>query len=252
MCGRFTLHHATEEVTARFGAQRTLFESEARYNVAPGTDIAAVTLDVQGRKLEGLRWGLVPFWAREASIGNKMINARVETLTEKASFKHALTRRRCLIPADGFFEWKESRADTSKKATKQPMHIRFKSRELFAFAGLWEEWRDKTIPNAPVLKSCTIITGPPNRLLATLHHRMAVILRPEDEARWLDPNLQEPDEILSLLGVFPDEEMEAFEVSTRLNAPAYDAPDLIEPLALTGNAPIAPPPEASEAQRSLF
>jgi putative SOS response-associated peptidase YedK len=160
-----------------------------------------------------------------------MINARVETLVEKASFKYALTRRRCLIPADGFFEWKEEHTSTSRKK-KQPMHIRMKDKSLFAFAGLWEEWRDKENPDDPSIKSATIITGSPNRLLSTLHHRMAVILEPEDEAKWLDPNLQEPEDILRLLKVFPDEAMEAFAISTRINTPAYDAPDCIEPMQL--------------------
>lgn len=251
MCGRFTLHHSAPEVAARFEVQRTLFDVEPRYNIAPGTDIPVVTLDSQGRTLAGMRWGLVPFWAKDASIGNRMINARVETLAEKASFKYALTRRRCLIPADGFFEWKESRTD-SKKASKQPMHIRFKDESLFAFAGLWEEWRDKENPEAPALKSATIITGPPNALLATLHHRMAIILRPEDEAKWLDPNRQELDELWPLLGVFGDEAMEAYAISTRINTPAYDAPDCLAPLAEVSDPHLSAPRESEDAQRSLF
>lgn len=251
MCGRFTLHHSAAEIAARFNVQRALFEVEPRYNIAPGTDIPAITLGAQGRKLEGLRWGLVPFWAKDASIGNRMINARVETLAEKASFKHALSRRRCLIPADGFFEWKEERTSTSKK-NKQPMHIRFGDERLFAFAGLWEEWRDKENPDAPPLKSCTIITGAPNALLATMHHRMAVILKPEDEARWLDPNLQEADELLPLLGMFPDDAMESYAISTRINTPAYDAPDCLAPLAEASEPHVSSPRESEDAQRTLF
>ncbi len=250
MCGRFTLHHSAPEVEARFEVQRALFDIEPRFNIAPGTEIPIVTLDSQGRKLEGARWGLVPFWAKDASIGNKMINARVETLAEKASFKYALTRRRCLVPADGFFEWKEERADSKK--LKQPMHIRFKNRELFAFAGLWEEWRDKENPDAPLLKSATIITGPPNKLLASMHHRMAVILRPEDEAKWLDPNLQQVDELMPLLPVFPDEAMEAYAISTRINTPAYDAPDCLAPLGRVNDPQLPAPRESEDAQRSLF
>lgn len=251
MCGRFTLHHSAQEVAERFEVPRALFAVEPRYNIAPGTDIPIVTVGSQGRRIEGVRWGLVPFWAKDAAIGNKMINARVETLAEKASFKYALTRRRCLIPADGFFEWKEERTATSK-AAKQPMHIRMKDESLFAFAGLWEEWRDKANPDAPALKSCTIITGPPNALLATLHHRMAIILRPEDEAAWLDPNRQEPEEVLSLLQMFPDGGMEAYAISTRINTPAYDAPDCIAPMELVADPHIAAPRESEDAQRSLF
>ena len=230
MCGRFTLHHSTQQIAQRFDVQRVLFQTEPRYNIAPSQPIAAVTLDSQGRKLSDFRWGLVPFWAKDISIGNKMINARVETLDEKASFKYAIKQRRCLIPADGFYEWKDERATTNRK---QPMHIRFSDQRLFAFAGLWEEWRPKDEPDAPVLKSCTIITGPPNSLLATLHHRMAVILRPEDEAKWLDPNVQEFDELLPLLQPLSADEMEAYAIDAKINAPAYDAPDCIAPMTET-------------------
>jgi putative SOS response-associated peptidase YedK len=252
MCGRFTLHHSAAELAQRFEVQKTLFEVEPRYNIAPGTDIPVVTLDSTGRKLQGFRWGLVPFWAKDASIGNKMINARAETLAEKASFKYSLTRRRCLIPADGFFEWKEEATSTSRGKNKQPMHIRMKDEGLFAFAGLWEEWRDKEDPKSPVLKSCTIITGTPNRLLSSMHHRMAVILPRELEEAWLDPNISEAGQVLQMLRVFPDEGMEAFPVSTKINTPAYDAPDCIAPIELTDDPHLAAPPESSDSQRSLF
>jgi putative SOS response-associated peptidase YedK len=233
MCGRFTLHHSTAEIAERFAVQKVLFEPEPRYNIAPSQSIAVVT---QGgpqneRRLEGFKWGLVPFWAKEPSIGNKMINARVESLAEKASFKYALTQRRCLIPADGFYEWKsDGHTATTKKGARQPMHIHLQDRQLFAFAGLWEEWRPKEEPDAKPLRSCTIITTTPNKLLATMHHRMAVILRPEDEAAWLNPNLREPDDILSLLRPYPDDGMEAFPVANLINAPAFDAPDCILPM----------------------
>jgi putative SOS response-associated peptidase YedK len=243
MCGRFTLHHSTQEIAERFAVQKVLFEPEPRYNIAPSQSIAAVT--VQGpkseRRLEGFKWGLVPFWAKEPSIGNKMINARAESLVEKASFKYALTQRRCLIPADGFYEWKQDGHTAAKKAARQPMHIHLKDQALFAFAGLWEEWRPKDEPEAKSLRSCTIITTTPNKLLATMHHRMAVILRPEDEAAWLDPNLREPDDILKLLQPYPDGDMSAFPVATLINQPAFDAADCILPL----EAEVAPSEQGS-------
>jgi len=229
MCGRFTLHHSTKEIAERFAVQKTLFDVQPRYNIAPGQPIPVVTLqNGNGRQLDGFKWGLVPFWANDPSIGNKMINARVETLATKPSFKNALTRRRCLIPADGFYEWKQDSAATSK--LRQPMHIHLRDRELFAFAGLWEEWKPKDQPDAKPLRTCTIITTTPNQLLATMHHRMAVILRREDEAAWLDPNLQEADELLSMLQPYPHEAMDAYPISTKINSPAFDAPDCIAPL----------------------
>jgi putative SOS response-associated peptidase YedK len=233
MCGRFTLHHSTKEIAERFVVQKVLFETEPRYNIAPGQAIAVVTQQGPNkeRRLDGFKWGLVPFWAKDPSIGNKMINARAESLTEKASFKYALTQRRCLIPADGFYEWKQDgHTSTSRNQSRQPMHIHLKQQSLFAFAGLWEEWRPKEQADAKPLRTCTIITTTPNKLLATMHHRMAVILRPEDEAAWLDPNLREPDEVLSLLRSYPDEEMAAFPVAKLINTPAFDAPDCILPL----------------------
>ncbi len=222
MCGRFTLHHTPEDVANRFAVQEILFEFPERYNIAPSQPVAVITQNAYGdgvRALEGYRWGLVPSWAKDDSMGSKLINARVETLAEKPSFKTALKRRRCLIPADGFYEWKQ---DTKEKT---PHHIRFNDGRLYAFAGLWEEWNG---PGDAPLRTCTIITGPPNRLLGTLHHRMAVILPPELESRWLDPRLEVGD-ALEMLKIYPDDELEAFPVEKRVGNVAYDAPDLIMP-----------------------
>ncbi|MDF2441743.1 MAG: hypothetical protein JWN98_2727, partial [Abditibacteriota bacterium] len=243
MFGRYTLHHSTQEIAERFAVQKTLFSVPPRYNVAPGQLVPAVTLqNGNGRQLDGFKWGLVPFWADDPSIGNKMINARVETLAAKPSFKNALSRRRCLIPADGFYEWKQDGGRTSTSKSRQPMHIHLRDRELFAFAGLWEEWKPKDGSDTKPLRTCTIITTTPNQLLATMHHRMAVILRPEDEAAWLDPNLQEADELLPLLQPYPHEGMDAYPISTKINSPAFDAPDCIAPLV----------DEQGEIQGSLF
>jgi len=227
MCGRFTLHHSVEEVASRFGAQETLFEFPPRFNVAPMQPIAVITQNAHGdgvRALEGYRWGLVPAWAKDPAVGSKMINARVETLSEKASFKHALKRRRCLIPADGFYEWKQD------EKLKTPHYIRFRDERLWAFAGLWEEWDGG---GRGPLRTCTIITGPPNPLLSTLHHRMAIILRPEDEAHWLDPALGE-DDALALLQTFPDTDLEAFPVGKRVGSVVNDDEGLVERVETSG------------------
>jgi putative SOS response-associated peptidase YedK len=223
MCGRFTLEHSTEEIVEHYLVEEKLADFPPRYNISPGQPVAAVTQNAFGdgkRVLEGLKWGLVPSWAKDASIGNKMINARMETLLEKPAFKRALARRRCLLPADGFYEW------TGTGKAKQPVHIRFRDRRLFSFAGLWEEWES---PDGSPLRSCTIITGLPNPLLSTLHHRMAVILPPELENIWLDPKLG-AEEAWQLLQIFPDDELEAFPVNRKVGNVAFDDPSCILPL----------------------
>jgi putative SOS response-associated peptidase YedK len=221
MCGRFTLHHSTDEVAERFAVQEVLFDLPPRYNIAPSQPVAAGTAPDGARRLEGLQWGLVPFWAKDVTIGNRLINARAETLAEKPAFKHALMRRRCLIPADGFYEWKK------EASGRQPVHIRKREAELFAFAGLWEEWRQG---DGPPLRTCTIITVPPNPLVSTIHDRMPAMLRPEDEEVWLDTSINDKLEALRLLQPYPDEEMEAFPVSKRVNAPGVDDATNLEPM----------------------
>ena len=223
MCGRFTLHHSVEEVAQRFAVQETLFEFPNRYNIAPMQPLAVVTRNAHGddkRLLEGYRWGLVPSWAKDDSIGAKMINARGETLAEKPSFKSALRSRRCLIPADGFYEWQ------TVGRTKTPHYIRFRDNRIYAFAGLWDEWNG---PGDAPLRTATIITGEPNPLLATLHHRMAVILKPQDEAIWLDPKVSAND-ALQLLQTYPDDELEAFAVNRKVGNVAFDDAACIAPL----------------------
>ncbi|HVK05850.1 MAG TPA: SOS response-associated peptidase [Armatimonadaceae bacterium] len=226
MCGRFTMHHDVGEVVDRFGAQSVLFdELPPRYNVAPQQAVAAVTASgPKGeRLLELCRWGLVPFWAKDPSIGGKMINARAETVAEKPSFKQALAKRRCLVPADGFYEWDRA------GGTRQPIHFRLKGGggPLFAFAGLWEEWES---PDGSPLRTCTLVTTTPNAIVAPYHDRMPVILRPEDEALWMDTEVRQADALLPLLAPYPEEEMECYPVSRQVNTPVNDTPDLIEPL----------------------
>lgn len=240
MCGRFTLHHSTEEVARRFEIQKVLFNAQARYNIAPSQPVAAVLETAEGRVLDALKWGLVPFWADDPSIGNRMINARMETLREKPSFKRALQRRRCLVPADGFYEWSKNNSSDKSLQTKTPLHIKMKSGELFAFAGLWDEWRPKDHKDAEPLRTCTLITSTPNDLISKVHHRMAVILRPELEAAWLDPDLDDAQELLKMLAPYESEKLEMYEVSRRVNAPVFDDESCITPA------------QESDTQASLF
>ncbi len=223
MCGRFTLHHTLEEIEERFAAEAA-GEAAPRYNIAPTQDILVVTQN-GARHLEPYHWGLIPSWAKDPGIGNKMINARAETLAEKPSFRTALSRRRCLIPADGFYEWQ---AAPEGLKTKTPMHIRLQDGELFAFAGLWDEWHT---PDGSPLRSCTIITTSPNKVTAPVHDRMPVILRPEDEALWLDTTITQPTDLLPLLIPYPAEFMEAYAVSRQVNAPTVDNPECLAPAA---------------------
>ena len=220
MCGRFTLYHAPDEVAARFEASDTL-EAEARYNIAPTQNVAVVTQNGT-RHLDNYHWGLIPSWAKDPAIGSKMINARAETLAEKPSFRTALTRRRCLIPADGFYEW-QAPAEGAKGG-KTPTYLHRKDSGLFAFAGLWDEWH---APDGSPLRSCTIITTTPNSVAAAIHNRMPVILRPEYEAFWLDTKITDSRDLLSLLVPYPSEEMESYPVSRRVNMPVTDDAELI-------------------------
>jgi putative SOS response-associated peptidase YedK len=235
-----TLHKSVDQIVARFEIQELLREVHESFNIAPSQQIAVITETAGGKGLDRYKWGLVPHWADDPSIGNKMINARAETIAEKPSFKSLLTRKRCIIPADGFYEWKvakETAAGTAaKKAKKIPMHIRLKDGALFGFAGLWTEWKPRG-SDAPPLRTCTVITTAANELMQPIHHRMPVILRPEDEADWLNPDNSEAEALVELLQPYESAAMEAYEVSTRVNTPAFNAPECIEPS--TEKPPIA-------------
>ena len=219
MCGRFTLYHAPEEVAERFDVGEVQ-KTDARYNIAPTQAVSAVTQNGT-RHLENYHWGLIPSWAKDPAIGNKMINARAETLAEKPSFRTALARRRCLIPADGFYEWQAAEAGSKAKT---PMYLHRRDSGLFAFAGLWDEWH---APDGSPLRSCTIITTTPNAIAAPIHNRMPVILRPDDEAYWLNHAVTDTRDLLSLLVPYPAEAMEAYPVSRRVNVPAVDDAELL-------------------------
>src|SRR5262245_17441469 len=210
MCGRFTLTTELDQIEERFSFHRSAKVSfTTRYNIAPSQSVLTVRVDGTERRAEFFRWGLIPSWAKEEAIGNRMINARAETLAEKPSFKRALQKRRCLIVADGFYEWK---AEGKKKT---PMFISLKSHEPFGFAGLWETWKT---PQGEAIHSCTIITTTPNTLMEQIHNRMPVILSREAETAWLDHTIDDPQKLLSLLQPYPDKEMTAYEVSLLVNS----------------------------------
>lgn len=195
---------------------------QPRYNIAPTQPVAVVPNDGQNR-LDYFTWGLVPFWAKDPSIGNRMINARSETLAEKPSFRNAFRRRRCLILADGFYEWHQP----VKGQPKVPIYIQFKDQRPFAFAGLWERWQS---PDGSEILSCTIITTRPNPLVARYHNRMPVILPDGSHSLWLDPGEGNPKQLSPLLGPHPDDEMTAYPVSRMVNDPSNESPDLIQPI----------------------
>lgn len=217
MCGRFAIRRPLAEVVEDFAADLVLFDDfHPSYNVAPSQTVAAVRLKPKGRELVGLRWGLVPSWSREFPAAPP-INARAETVATKPTFRNAFKSRRCLWPADGFYEWKR------EGKHKVPHFIRLADDNLFSFAGLWETWRG---PDGEV-QTCAHITTEPNEMLAQLHDRMPVILRPDQYETWLDPDAA-PDTLISLLRPFPAEEMLTYPVSPRVNSPKNDDPDLIK------------------------
>ncbi len=221
MCGRYTLTVPVEILAEEFGVTGPLPEVPPSYNIAPTQEVAAVLADDGERRLEMLRWGLIPSWADDPGIGSRMINARSETVPEKPSFRRAFRERRCLILTDGFYEWK--RTDDGK----QPYYIRMEDGWPFAFAGLWESWRG----GREEIRSCTILTTEANDLVSEIHHRMPVILAPEDHGLWLDPDVREADPLLPLLAPYPDDVMEAYPVSRFVNRPTNDDPRCVEPLA---------------------
>src|SRR5580704_6621758 len=221
MCGRFTLRTPPKDLVEVFQLLRTL-EMTPRYNIAPTQPVAVVRQGATCREMSLLRWGLVPSWAKDMKIGASLINARADTIATKPSFRTAFKRRRCLIPADGFYEWKKGEGKT-----KQPFYIRLKKDYPFAFAGLWEHWEG---PDNSAIDSCTIVTTDANETLRTLHDRMPVILREEDYDRWLDPKIQDPTELGELLKPYSSEEMTAFPISTLVNNARNEAAQCIEPL----------------------
>jgi putative SOS response-associated peptidase YedK len=235
MCGRYLLRADPRLLERAFGItefSETPRDLAPRFNVAP-TQSVAIVRNKPGRELTiirradgsaerelaSVRWGLIPAWAKDPSIGNKMINARAEGASDKPSFRAAFKARRCVVPASGFYEWKRQ-----GRGPKQPYLIQRKDEEPIGFAGLWERWHDRV--SGEVVETCTIITCEPNELMAELHDRMPVILDPEDYDRWLDPSVPGAEE---LLRPCPAEWLEAVPVSTRVNNPANDDESILQP-----------------------
>ncbi len=223
MCGRFTLRASAQTVAQQF----SLLDVEPlipRYNIAPSQSVAVVRVPVDEgagrRQLAFLRWGLVPSWAEDPAVGNRLINARAETATEKPAFRAAFRRRRCLVPADGFYEW------LRRGRLKQPYFFHLRDNGIFAFAGLWEAWQGA---DNSVLESCTVLTTEPNDLMRPIHNRMPVILPPEAYDVWLDPDQQDPATLRALLAPYPSEALEAYAVSTYVNNPMHDDARCIRP-----------------------
>jgi putative SOS response-associated peptidase YedK len=223
MCGRFTLS-SPGEVVAELFELAEVPDLTPRYNVAPTQPVTAVLLmgDDTTRRLQMLRWGLIPSWAQDPNIGARMINARAETAATKPAFRSVFRQRRCLVVADGFYEWQKL------ERRKQPFYIRMRDGRPFAFAGLWEHWEG---PDGRAIDSCTVITTGPNELMAPLHDRMPVILNSNDYGIWLDPCTQETSALQCLLRPYPADEMSAYPVGTRVNNPSVDDPECIHPLA---------------------
>ena len=233
MCGRFTLRTPADAIAEQFSLLEVP-DLQPRFNIRRPNRWRSFALTPLSlwerrrgrgsprRKLVFLHWGLVPSWADDPKIGNRMINARAETAAEKPSFRTAMRRRRCLIVADGFYEWKT----VAKR--RQPMFIHLRDGRPFAFAGLWESWEGA---DHSALESCTILTTSANDLVRPIHDRMPVIIAPADYGQWLDPAVQQAEPILPLLRAYPAEEMEAYPVSLRVNNPARDDETCLEPIA---------------------
>jgi putative SOS response-associated peptidase YedK len=228
MCGRYSITSPTEAIQRVFGfVERP--NLQPRYNVAPTQDVPIVRRaaadggDDGARHLAVVRWGLVPFWAKDLSIGARMINARAESVAEKPAFREAFRCRRCLVVADGFYEWQKA------GGAKQPYRITLADESPFGFAGLWESWRDKA--SGETVETCTIITTTANAALASIHERMPVILAPRDHEAWLATEPEEAATLADLLQPYPGEGVRAYPVSTRVNAVRNDDEACIAPLA---------------------
>ena len=223
MCGRFVQYNLLQVIQQTFNIDAVSFEVIPNYNVAPTQEILAAVRHDNEIKLEKLHWGLVPFWAKDISIGSGMINARTETVASKPSFRNAFKKRRCLIPANGFYEWK------GDKGNKQPYYVFIPSGEPFAFAGLWETWTDKESGEESVYKSCAIITTSASGAIREIHHRMPVILDPKFHEKWLNAQIQDPKKLEIILQKGLIHDMKYYPVSKLVNSVKNNDPNCIKP-----------------------
>lgn len=221
MCGRYFLHSGADALTRTFGQLRIDVELAPRYNIAPTQPIPVIREDAQGvRHLTLLRWGLVPSWSKGPDSRFSMINARVETVAEKPAYRAALRYRRCIIPADGFYEWQ------ARAAGKLPHVLRRQDSVPLALAGIWEHWQS---PDGSELESAAILVGPADEQVAGIHDRMPVILGPGQYAAWLDRHQQHPEAVMDLLLAMDPPRLQIYPVSRAVNSPTHDSPQLIEP-----------------------
>lgn len=224
MCGRYTLAKDLAEIKKRFDVSEAPKDFKPRYNIAPNQQVPIIIFDTekQVRKMGYVRWGLIPTWADDSSFGSRMINARAETITSKASFKTLFKKRRCIVPADSFYEWKKLGAKE-----KIPLRVLLSNEEPFGFAGLWTTWRPET--GEPVV-SCTIITTEPNELMEGIHNRMPAILEKKDERVWIDPTVDDEKLLQNFLRPYSSAKMKCYLVSRYVNSPANDTPKCVEPV----------------------
>lgn len=222
MCGRFSFIHSDETIAEVFQVAEVPHLTP-RYNIAPTQPVPTVlqTSEDADRQFKFLHWGLIPSWSKDPKMGARMINAKAETVSEKPAFRSAFKRRRCLVLADGFYEWQQ------QNGKKQPYYFRLEDGKPFAFAGLWEHWEGA---EGEVIESCTILTTEANDVLRPIHDRMPVILDPKDYDQWLDPKVQNPDSLKPLLQPYRSEEMIVYPVSTKVNSPKIDSPECIKSL----------------------
>lgn len=219
MCGRFTQTYSPAFIAKAFRVDKELINIIGSYNIAP-TQLVTAIINQGSACFSQLRWGLIPSWAKDLSLGNKMINARSEILNQKPSFRVALKKRRCLIVADGFYEWKK------EGNLKEPFYIRLKSKQPFGFAGLYDSWKSV---EGKEIHSCAIITIEANPLIKSIHHRMPVIIPKDKEDDWLNPNIQEPEKALAILKPYASDQLEYFQVSKFVNSPKNNSPQCVVP-----------------------
>lgn len=224
MCGRYTLQK-TEELPERFGVDLPAASLSPNYNVASGQTMPVITLSEAGPGMELMKWGLIPFWAKDPKIGYKLINARADTIFDKPMWNKLILRKRCLVPADGFYEWKK--VQEAGKPVKHPFFIRPKRYGIFAFAGIWEAWKDS---EGKERRTYTIITTAPNKEMTSVHNRMPVILHQADESAWLDLSNNDRSDIEPLLRPFDDDGLEMYEVGRGVNVTSNNDKLLVTPL----------------------
>ena len=230
MCGRYAITHSHKELIERFAIEEAMMEWEPRYNIAPSQVVPVVIAErLEGggdearefRTLQPCKWGLLPSWAKDPKKIKPMINARAETIAEKPMFRSAFKRRRCLIPTDGFYEWR------LVDGKRSPVFIHLKERPLFAFAGLYEDW---TSPEGEKIRTCSIVTVGASERLSGVHDRMPAILPPQAESLWIDPTEEDRAKLLSLLAPYSSDAVDYYEVSTEVNSYRKDSPELVKPV----------------------